>query len=65
MESNFWTLPEGQKRMLVAQTSERVGLPPHDVEGFVRIVVPGFHHLQGWDIAEQGLACHRTLLGGR
>lgn len=32
MESNFWTLPEGQKRMLVAQTSERVGLPPQAVE---------------------------------
>ncbi len=32
MESNFWTLPEDQKRMLVAQTSERVGLPPQAVE---------------------------------
>lgn len=32
MESNFWTLPEGQKRMLVAQTSERFGLPPQAVE---------------------------------
>lgn len=32
MESNFWILPEDQKRMLVAQTSERVGLPPQAVE---------------------------------
>ena len=24
------------------------------VEGLVRIVVPGFHHLQGWDIADKG-----------
>ena len=32
MKNNFWTFSDEQKSMFVAQTSERVGLPPQAVE---------------------------------
>ena len=50
--------------MLVAQTSERVGLPPQAVEKdwWVTMTLKALFESS---FAEQGLACHRTLLGGR
>lgn len=32
MKNNFWMFSDEQKSMFVAQTSERVGLPPQAVE---------------------------------
>ena len=32
MKNNFWTFSDEQKSMFVAQTSERVGLPPQAIE---------------------------------
>ena len=69
MKNNFWMFSDEQKSMFVAQTSERVGLPPQAVEKdwWVTMTLKALFESSCRDfITFKGgtLACHRTLLGG-
>ena len=72
MKNNFWTFSDEQKSMFVAQTSERVGLPPQAVEKdwWVTMTLKAlfesscrdFITFKGGTSLSKGW--HRTLLGG-